>query len=121
MRLIPHISQWFARFLSFAGWSRGTSKEAKFATEIICTLPDGRQLTMEELHGLTGSVNFREGKLLEVTGKVRYEIMGTGGVPAEAKSLHERAREAGGRGDYKTAIALENRSVGLYSTRTQPE
>jgi tetratricopeptide (TPR) repeat protein len=61
---------------------------------------------MEELQGATGRVFFKDGKLLGVTGTVRYEVIGTGIMPAEARSLHQQAREAGGRGDYKEAIAL---------------
>ena len=106
MQLNPKISKWFARLLSFAGLRRDTPNETKDAPTIIFTLPDGRRITMEELQGLTGSVNFREGKLLEVTGKVRYEFIGKGSVPAAAEALHQQARQAGGRGDYKTAIAL---------------
>ncbi|HET7105826.1 MAG TPA: tetratricopeptide repeat protein [Candidatus Acidoferrum sp.] len=61
---------------------------------------------MEELEGATGRVYFHEGKLLDVTGTVRYEVIGTGTLPAEASLLHQQAREAGGRGEYKEAIAL---------------
>jgi tetratricopeptide (TPR) repeat protein len=106
MRIIPSISKWFSRYVSFAGLSRDASNETKNIPTIILTLPDGRKLTTDELYGMTGSVNFRDGKLLDVTGKVRYEIIGTGNVSPAAESLHQQAREAGGRGDYKTAIAL---------------
>ncbi len=106
MRLSPDISKRFARCLSFAGWSRNTGKETKNAPAIILTLPDGRKLTTEELRGLTGRMTVRHGKLLDVTGNVRYEIIGKGNISAAAQSLHQQAREAGGHGDYKTAIAL---------------
>jgi tetratricopeptide (TPR) repeat protein len=76
------------------------------AGTIILTLPDGRKLTTDELHGMTGRVNFRDGKLLDVTGKVQYEIIGKGNVSAAAQSLHQKGREAGGRGDYEIAIGL---------------
>jgi tetratricopeptide (TPR) repeat protein len=98
--------EWFARCLSFVGWNRNASKEEKNGHTIIFSLPDGRKLTREELQGTTGRLYAREGKLLEVTGTVRYEIIGKGKVPSEAESLHQRAREAGGRGEYKKAIAL---------------
>jgi len=106
MRLNPAISKWFARYLSFASWSHDTSKEAKNAPAIILTLPDGRKLTTEELRGLTGRMTVRDGKLLDVTGRVRYEIIGKGNISAAAESLHRQAREAGGHGDYKAAIVL---------------
>jgi tetratricopeptide (TPR) repeat protein len=113
MRLSLIISRWFARYLSLAGWGRKASKEPKNAPTIIFTLPDGRKLTTEELQGVTGRVAFRDGKLLDVTGTVRYEIIGKGAVPAAAESLHQQAREAGGRGDYKKAIALLERASEL--------
>jgi tetratricopeptide (TPR) repeat protein len=53
---------------------------------------DGRSLSLDELQG--------------VTGKVRWELVGGANVPAEATRLHQQAREAGGRGQYATAIAL---------------
>jgi len=46
-------------------------------SHVIFTLPDGRKLTMEELQGVTGRVSFHDGKLLDVTGTVRYEVIGT--------------------------------------------
>ncbi len=100
------ISKLFASIRSLAGRSRQTIKEMKNDPTIIFTLPDGRRLTMEELQGVTGQVAFRDGKLLDVIGTVRYEIVGKGAVPAAAESLHQQAREAGARGDYKKAIAL---------------
>jgi len=41
-------------------------------------------------------MNVREGKLLDVTGTVRYEVIGKRTVPREAETLHQQAREAGG-------------------------
>jgi tetratricopeptide (TPR) repeat protein len=81
-------------------------EESKNDLTIIFTLPDGRKLTMGELQGVTGQVSFRDGRLLGVTGRVRYEIIGKGAVPAAAESLHRQARDAGGRGEYEKAIAL---------------
>ena len=52
----------------------------------------GRTLTREDLRGVTGTF--------------RYEIVGSSNVPPEARSLHEKAREAGGKGDYKKCIEL---------------
>ena len=105
MQLVD-ISKWFARYLSYARWSHDTTKETKNAPTIVLTLPDGRKLAAEDLRGQTGMMTVRHGKLLGVTGMVQYEIIGKDNVPAAAESLHQRAREAGGHGDYKTAIAL---------------
>jgi len=113
MQLTQAISKWIDRCLSFLGRDRQVNKDPKNAPRIIFTLPDGRKLTMEDLQGLTGKVHFREGKLLEVTGTVRYEIIGKGTVPSAAESLHQEAREAGGRGDYKKAIELLERASEL--------
>jgi tetratricopeptide (TPR) repeat protein len=113
MRLIPNISKWFSRYLSFAGSSRSAGQQTKNIPTVILTLPDGRKLTTDELDGMTGSVNFRDGKLLDVTGKVRYEIIGKGSLSPVAESLHQQARVAGGRGDYKTAIELLERASEL--------
>lgn len=113
MQLSLIISRWFSRCLSLAGWGHNSSKEPKNAATVILTLPDGRKITIEDLQGVTGRVAFREGKLLDVTGKVRYEIIGTRSVPAAAESLHQQAREAGGHGDYKKALTLLERASEL--------
>jgi len=106
MQLTRAISKWIDRCLSFLGLDRKVSQEPKDAHTIIFTLPDDRKLTMEDLRGLTGKIYVRDGKLLDVTGTVRYEIIGRGTVPSAAESLHQQAREAGGRGEYEKAIAL---------------
>ena len=74
----------------------GTSKEAP---TIIFRNADGRTLTMDDLRGATGTVH--------------YEIFGLEALPAEAKSLHQQARQAGGAGDYKRALALLERASQL--------
>src|ERR1700730_4388263 len=106
MRLLVEISKWFARIRPFAGWSHDTTKGQQNSPTIILTLPDGRKLAAEDLRGHSGMMTVRQGKLLEVTGNIRYEIIGTDNVPTAAELLHQRAREAGRHGDYKTAIAL---------------
>jgi len=113
MPLTQAISKWIDRCLSFFGRDRKVSQEPKEAPRIIFTLPDGRKLTMEDLRGLTGKMYVREGKLLDVTGTVRYEIIGKGTVPGEAEALHQQAREAGGRGEYEKAIKLLERASEL--------
>src|SRR6516164_2992627 len=102
MRLVPGLSKWLTRYL----WrsKRLPIQEPDANVEVILTLPDGRKLSVNELRGLSGTVNFREGKLLGVTGAVRYEIIGTGSISPAATSLHQQGRKAGERGDYKTAI-----------------
>jgi tetratricopeptide (TPR) repeat protein len=106
MPLSPVIRKWIARLLSFAGRSRAAGKEEENTFTTVFTLPDGRKLTTEDLRGLSGRMNVREGKLLDVTGTVRYEVIGKRTVPREAETLHQQAREAGGHGDYEKAIAL---------------
>jgi tetratricopeptide (TPR) repeat protein len=60
---------------------------------------DGRIVTMEDIRGLTGEFH--------------YEIIGSRDIPAEALSLHKQARQAGGEGDYKRALALLDRASDL--------
>ncbi len=63
---------------------------------LVFRAADGRTLTLEDLRGLTA--------------KVRYEIVGETSVPAEAEALHQQARQAGGAGDYRRALALLERA-----------
>lgn len=67
-------------------------KTTKEVPVIIYRDADGRTLTAEDLKGISGTIN--------------YEIIGSEAVPAQAKDLHQHAREAGARGDYQTAIDL---------------
>ncbi len=113
MRLSPVFSKWLARLLSFAGWNRSASNEAENTFTTVFTLPDGRRLTTKELRGLSGSMKVREGKLLDVTGVVQYEVIGKSKVSHAAVSLHQQAREAGGHGDYSKAIALLQQACAL--------
>ena len=89
MQLTQAISKWIARCLPFLGRGHKASQEPKDAPTIIFALPDGRKLTMEDLQGLTGRVYVRDGKLLDVNGTVRYEIIGKGSIPSR------RERRAG--------------------------
>ena len=59
---------------------------------IIFRDEQGRTLTTEDLRRATGTVN--------------WEIVGENDVPKEAQMLHQRARQAGQRGDHKKALAL---------------
>ena len=103
MRLI-HLFLLSAIAVLSAGCSRdkpGAPKEPppKEEAVIIFRADDGRTLTMSDLRGLNGTF--------------QYEILGKGKVPVEAESLHKQARQAGGAGDYKKAIALLERASSL--------
>lgn len=74
------------------GCTGDEGRTEKEASVIVFRSADGRTLTLEELKGATGTF--------------RYEIVGAADVPAEASALHQRAREAGGRGEYQQAITL---------------
>jgi tetratricopeptide (TPR) repeat protein len=120
VRLIGGISKWFARFRPLAGWSHDTTKEKRNTRTIVFTLPDGRKLAEEDLRGHSGMMTVRQGKLLDVTGNIRYEIIGKESVSPVAESLHQRAREAGAHGDYKIAIALLEQASELAPTWPYP-
>lgn len=74
-----------------AGCNRNQSTTPKETPVVVFRAADGRTITMNELQGMTGTF--------------RYEIIGSTNVPAEAESLHKQARQAGGAGDYKKALA----------------
>jgi len=74
-------------------------KRAQEARTIIFRGADGRTLRTEDLQGVTGTP--------------RYEILGGADVPAEAESLHQQARQVGGAGEYKKALALLERASQL--------
>ncbi|HKV62857.1 MAG TPA: hypothetical protein VJO16_13140 [Candidatus Acidoferrum sp.] len=86
----------FAAFFGCWGKQSATSKETPV---IILRGADGRTLTTDDLRGATGTF--------------RYEIIGREGVPAEAESLHQQARQAGGAGEYKKALVLLERASQL--------
>jgi len=86
----------FAAFVGHEGEQGGKSKEAPV---IVFRSADGRTLTTDDLRGATGTFH--------------YEILGSESVPAEARSLHQQARQAGGAGDYKKALALLERASQL--------
>lgn len=48
--------------------------------------------------------------LEDVTGRVQWAVIGSDSVPAEARQLHERARIAGTKGDYRRALELLERA-----------
>src|SRR5437899_10597064 len=104
MQLTQAISKWIARCLPFLGRGHKASQGPKDAPTIIFALPDGRKLTMEDLQGLTGRVYVRDGKWLDVNGTVRYEIIGKGSIRRPADARHQQGREAGGRGEYESAV-----------------
>ena len=65
---------------------------AQEGSVIVFHNADGRTLSLEDLRSYSGSI--------------RYEIIGSNEVPVEATALHQRAREAGGQGEYQRAIDL---------------
>lgn len=79
-------------FATVGGCNRHPSKTQKESPVVVFRSADGRTLTMDDLRGLTGTF--------------QYEIVGKANVPAEAESLHNQARQAGGAGDYEKAIGL---------------
>lgn len=62
------------------------------AERLVFRDADGRELTVGDLRGYTGSV--------------RWEVIGADDVPPQASRLHQDARQAGGRGDYARALDL---------------
>jgi tetratricopeptide (TPR) repeat protein len=100
----PTIALLLAALIStVASCSRGQSGEEAM---IVFRAADGRTLTMDELS--------------KIGGTFQYEILGTSNIPAEARRLHQQAREAGGSGDYKNAIALLQRASILAPTWPYP-
>jgi tetratricopeptide (TPR) repeat protein len=65
----------------------------------VFTDTTGRTLTMQDLLGATG--------------KVQWASIGSESVPAEARQLHQKARIAGTRGDYRRALELLGRARAL--------
>jgi tetratricopeptide (TPR) repeat protein len=120
MPLNFELPKWIARLLSFEGRNRQPTEEKKDEPRIIFTLPSGQKLTTDELVGLSGQTSVRSGKLVGVNGNVRYEVIGPGNIPNEAAALPKQARQAGGRGDYKTAIALRKQASELAPAWTYP-
>lgn len=84
---------------SLTGCGGKPPETTKESAVIIFRNPDGRTISADELQGISGTF--------------RYEIIGKGKVPAEAESLHEQARRAGGAGDYKKAITLLEQAAKL--------
>jgi tetratricopeptide (TPR) repeat protein len=80
----------FSVFFGYGDSNQGNTQ--KETPVIILRDAAGRTLTTEDLRGVTGTF--------------RYEVVGSSNVPREARSLHEKAREAGGKGNYKKCIEL---------------
>jgi tetratricopeptide (TPR) repeat protein len=111
MRLVVSILLAAVTALS-AGCGRDQPEVPKAAPSkdvavVIFRAADGRTLKTSDLQGLTGTFP--------------YEILGRSKVPAEAESLHEQARHAGGAGDYKKAITLLQRASSLAPAWPYPE
>jgi len=69
-----------------------SSQQKPTGARLVFVDAAGRELTTADLQG--------------VSGKVRWEVIGAGAIPAEASRLHSEGREAGGRGDYAHALKL---------------
>ena len=95
------MGSWLKRGLAAVGLGKGHEEPQD---KLVLTLPDGRKLTQADLVGLAGQMNVKDGRLVGVTGSVRYEIIGAGNVPSKAHELHEQGRIAGGRAEYTKAI-----------------
>jgi Flp pilus assembly protein TadD len=78
--------------VAFAAGACKRRQSLEPTSNIVFRSADGRTLTLDQLESAKGTVN--------------YEIFGDEDVPAEARALHERGRQAGGAGDYKQALAL---------------
>lgn len=90
-----------AASLAVCGGERSTLLVAGQSEDARVVFRDhaGRQLTTHDLEGISGTV--------------RWEAIGSAGIPAEASRLHTEAREAGGRGDYTRALDLLEQAHGL--------
>ncbi len=75
-----------------SGGCRSRNEAPSTEPRIVLRDSEGRELTAADLR--------------EVQGPVPFELVGGTSVPAEAKRLHQRAREAGARGDYAEALGL---------------
>jgi len=93
------LSRLLISFSLFCGSGCGQDKMQKETSVIIYRDSAGRTLTVEDLRGATGTF--------------QYEIIGSGNVSPEARTLHEKAREAGGQGDYKKCLELLNKASAL--------
>ncbi|MFF0392373.1 hypothetical protein ACFYS8_27310 [Kitasatospora sp. NPDC004615] len=69
------------------------------AGRVVFRDAEGRELTEEDLAG--------------VTGQVGWELVGGEEVPAQARLLHRRGREAGERGEYEEALGLLGQAQAL--------
>jgi tetratricopeptide (TPR) repeat protein len=99
LRTVLVVALLFTSAVFSVGCSGDEGRTDKEASVVVFRRADGRTLTLEELKGVTGTF--------------RYEIVGAANVPAEASVLHERAREAGGRGEYQEAITLLTKASAL--------
>lgn len=85
--------------VAFAGCRRQPNETEAPASKVVFRSADGSTLTLDELESATGSI--------------KYELVADGDVPDEARALHERGRQAGGRGDYKESVALLTQAAKL--------
>jgi hypothetical protein len=67
-----------------------TAEDKAVGARLVFKDKAGRELTNDDLK--------------KASGNVRWEIIGTVGVPSEARRLHEEGRVAGSRGDYPRSL-----------------
>jgi tetratricopeptide (TPR) repeat protein len=64
--------------------------------------PEGSRVIFRDAKGR----ELTEADLAGFTGRVEWELVGGGNIPAKAQELHRQGREAGSKGDYDRALAL---------------
>ena len=69
-----------------------SAQEKATSDRVVFRDTAGRELTSDDIGGASG--------------KVRWEVVDAGSIPAEASRLHTQAGEAGGRGDFPQALKL---------------
>ena len=106
MSLFTNLRRFLGSVFSFSGEPNPEEAHSPAPGTVIFRTPDGRKITTEDLYGAEGTVDFCEGKLLGVTGRVQYEIIGESSASPRAHSLHQQGRQAGSRGEYARAVDL---------------
>jgi len=73
--------------------------DSSMGSQLVFRDAAGRELTADQLK--------------DISGTVRWELIGAEAIPAEALRLHSEARTAGRRGDYGRALMLLDEAHGL--------
>jgi tetratricopeptide (TPR) repeat protein len=72
------------------GCNNVSTTTAPASSRVVFRSEDGRELTADDL--------------ANATGELEYEIVSDDQIPAEANTLHQKARQLGAAGDYEAAI-----------------